>query len=464
MGNSNTLFGTDGIRGQVGTFLTPALALQVGYSTGAILRQEAAPGSAILLGQDSRTSGPMLWAAIAAGLTAAGWDVWHLGLCPTPAISYLCAHEPELAGGLMISASHNPPADNGIKIFDARGHKIPDSWQRAIETHLAQVHPSPTTGWGTIYPQPDLLGTYERSLLEPLSHSSAAGLRGLHIVLDLAWGSATRCAPQVFAALGAQLTLLHDEPRGDRINVQCGSTHLEPLQSQVLAAGADLGFAFDGDADRVLAVDHTGQAVNGDHLLYLWGQELLHQGQLPDNTLITTVMANLGFERAWQNLRGTFVRTPVGDQHVHGEMLKRGAMLGGEQSGHILCRHYGISGDGILTALHLAALVQRQATLHELVRQSFQSFPQLLHNVPVADSEKRRHWQRHEHVRHAVDQAIAALGEQGRVLIRASGTEPVIRVMVEAEDLSAASHWTSYLSRTIALHLGTASSPEFAPA
>ncbi|NJK33526.1 MAG: phosphoglucosamine mutase [Oscillatoriales cyanobacterium SM2_2_1] len=447
---SNKLFGTDGIRGQVGSFLTPELALQVGYSTGEILRQQGAAGSAILMGQDTRTSGAMLTAAIAAGLTAAGWDVWQLGLCPTPAISYLCAHQPELAGGLMISASHNPPADNGIKIFDARGHKLPDPWQQAIEAHLSHPFPGHTTPWGNILPKPDLVATYEQSLIQPLTD----GLGGLHLVLDLAWGSATRCAPSVFQALGAHLTLLHDQPRGDRINVQCGSTHLEPLQAAVLATGADLGFAFDGDADRVLAVDHTGQAVNGDHLLYLWGQDLLNHQQLPESALITTVMANLGFEKAWQKLNGTFIRTAVGDQYVHGEMLKRGAMLGGEQSGHILCRHYGISGDGLLTALHLAALVRRRSPLHELVAQSFQAFPQLLHNVPVPDREHRRHWQDNDLVRSAIDRAIAALGDQGRILVRASGTEPVIRVMVEAQDLSAATHWTSYLSRTIELQLG----------
>ncbi|CAN1208740.1 phosphoglucosamine mutase [Tumidithrix helvetica PCC 7403] len=457
------LFGTDGIRGHVGTFLNAQLALEVGVSAGKILRDRAL-GSAnrhvIAIGQDSRTSSNMLSAALAAGLTASGLDVWNLGLCPTPAVAFLAAKMPEIIGGVMISASHNPPEDNGIKFFDADGTKLSSELQAQIEslmmnndrcnsdrntTQTAQE----THHWGSYKERSQLISLYQESMQQSIQ----TDLRGIKVVLDLAWGSATKVSPDIFRSLGAEVICLHDRPLGERINVNCGSTHLQPLQEAVKELGADMGFAFDGDADRVLAVDGHGGVVDGDYILYLWGQELLHSERLPNASIVTTVMANLGFERAWQKLGGQMLRTPVGDQYVHAEMVKSGAMLGGEQSGHVLCRHYGVSGDGLLTALHLAALVKLRSPLSELMQQSFKPFPQLLKNVRVEDREVRRHWQNCDPIVQAIDCATHDLGDRGRVLVRASGTEPLMRVMVEAETLDLAQHWTDHLSQLIQQHL-----------
>jgi phosphoglucosamine mutase len=247
---------------------------------------------------------------------------------------------------------------------------------------------------------------------------------------------------------------LHGVPDGDRINVDCGSTHLEPLKAAIAAHQADLGFAFDGDADRVMAVDAQGRVVDGDYILYLWGKRLQEQGRLPNQTLVSTVMANLGFERAWENLGGTLVRTQVGDQHVFGEMVSRGAKLGGEQSGHILCHHYSLTGDGILTALHLASLVQTLGgSLAALVDDSFQTYPQKLQNVAVVDRDRRLHWQDCAPVCRAVEAAEQAMGHEGRVLVRPSGTEPVIRVMVEAIDAGMVDRWTQHIVQAVTQHL-----------
>ncbi len=448
------LFGTDGIRGHVGKFLTANLALEVGISAGKILKERVdldrtSKAKVIAIGQDSRTSGDMLSSAISAGLTAAGWDVWHIGLCPTPAIAYLTANSPEIFGGVMISASHNPPEDNGIKFFGNNGTKLCGETQQAIEALLeSRIHAdlvNSSTDWGKYHEKAHLISDYQDSL----QNSIATDLNGIKVVLDLAHGSATRVSLEVFRNLGAEVICLHHEPDGDRINVNCGSTHLEPLRAAVKEHHADMGFAFDGDADRVLAVDSNGRVVDGDYILYLWGQELLENNQLPNSAIVTTVMANLGFERAWQKIGGNLVRTPVGDQYVHAEMVRSGAMLGGEQSGHVLCRHYAVSGDGLLAALHLAALAKQKAPLSELMDQSFHPFPQLLKNVRVEDRELRRNWQTCDALVQAIALAEQDLGDRGRILVRASGTEPLMRVMVEAESLELATHWTDSLTGLI---------------
>lgn len=443
---ASRLFGTDGIRGKAGELLTPTLALQVGYWAGQVLQAQSATSRTIILGQDSRNSSHMLAMALSAGLTAAGLEVWNLGLCPTPTVAYL-TYSTDAIGGVMISASHNPPEDNGIKFFGADGTKLSSTLQAAIESALrGETVPAVAAEprWGQHYYRPELVSTYIESLHRPLlPHTS---LNGLKIVLDLAWGAATQVAPTVFQQMGAQVICLHDYADGDRINVNCGSTHLEPLKAGVRNHGADLGFAFDGDADRVLAVDAQGRVVDGDYILYLWGSALRQANQLPNHLIVSTVMANLGFERAWQSLGGMLIRTAVGDQYVHAEMLKQGAKLGGEQSGHILCPHYGVSGDGLMTALHLASLVQRSDTsLAELVNQSFQTYPQILKNVRVEDREKRLNWQQDDRLQQAIADAEQAMGDQGRVLVRASGTEPVIRVMVEAASAELTQHWTENL-------------------
>jgi phosphoglucosamine mutase len=448
------LFGTDGIRGHVGDLLTPSLAQQVGFWAGQVLKTGTSHRGPIVLGQDSRNSSPILASALASGLTAAGLEVWNLGLCPTPAVAYL-AHTNDALGGVMISASHNPPEDNGIKFFAADGTKLATALQEQIETALRHPtreglltdHSLPTEKYCN---RPDLINAYAASLYGPLDTVSLSGLR---VVLDLAWGSAVRLAADVFTHLGAEVICLHDQPDGDRINVNCGSTHLEPLRAAMIAHQADLGFAFDGDADRVMAVDAQGRVVDGDYILYLWGKALKQAQRLPDNTLIATVMSNLGFERAWEREGGVLIRTAVGDQHVHAEMLRRGAMLGGEQSGHILCHHYSTSGDGLLTALHMTALVQQaNSSLAELVDQSFQTYPQQLRNVRVEDRDRRLNWKTCEPLQQAIAQAETALGDQGRILVRASGTEPVIRVMVEAATAELVHHWSQILVETVHQH------------
>ncbi|WP_216351266.1 phosphoglucosamine mutase [Leptolyngbya sp. 'hensonii'] len=444
----SSLFGTDGIRGRAGDLLTASLALQVGLAAGHILRQQAMTTRPILLGQDSRNSSDMLAMALAAGLTTAGLEVWNLGLCPTPAVAYLASTSDSL-GGVMISASHNPPEDNGIKFFGSDGTKLPTSLQAQIEAVLRSnlagaASPSDKVPWGRHYHRPELLESYRASLQQPLI--PGVSLAGLRVVLDLAWGAAVHLAPQVFESLGAEVICLHNRPDGDRINVNCGSTHLGPLKAAVQEHDADLGFAFDGDADRVLAVDRQGRVVDGDYILYFWGCTLSQTKQLPNHTIISTVMANLGFERAWEKFGGQLIRTAVGDQYVHAEMIRTGSMLGGEQSGHILCRHYSVSGDGLLTALHLASLAQGTGkSLTELMDQSFHPYPQLLKNVRVEDRDRRLNWQQCEPLQNLIAQAESAMGAQGRVLVRASGTEPVIRVMVEAEQADLATYWTDNL-------------------
>ncbi|PPT08140.1 Phosphoglucosamine mutase [Geitlerinema sp. FC II] len=445
------LFGTDGIRGKVGDLLNAPLALQVGFWAGLALRERYGTG-AIVLGQDSRNSSSMLAAALSAGLTAAGLEVWDLGLCPTPCVAYL-THCSDAVGGVMISASHNPPEDNGIKFFGADGVKLPNDVQRQIEDGIrGQLHPREIDRWGHHYNRPELVTRYLTSLQTPLNGDR--DFCGLRVVLDLAWGAASHVAPQAFRELGADVICLHDRPDGDRINVNCGSTHLEVLQAAVLDHNADLGFAFDGDADRVLAVDGRGRPIDGDYILYLWGQHLQKSQQLPENLIVSTVMANLGFERAWEKQGGKLLRTPVGDRYVHAEMRRTGSMLGGEQSGHVICSHYGVSGDGLMTALHLAALVRCSGTsLSELVDNSFQTYPQLLKNVRVEDRELRTNWQNCDPLQQAIEQAKTAMGDLGRVLVRASGTEPVVRVMVEAVNAELADRWAENLVFAVRQHL-----------
>jgi phosphoglucosamine mutase len=363
----------------------------------------------------------------------------------------------EAIGGVMISASHNPPEDNGIKFFAADGTKLTTDIQQEIEAALRgdgqHLGAMSAAVWGRSLQQSHLVEQYAESLYLPLQ--TTVDLTGMKVVLDLAWGAATRLAASVFTRMGAEVICLHQTPDGDRINVNCGSTHLEPLRAAVQEHGADLGFAFDGDADRVMAVDSNGRMVNGDYILYFWGKTLKAAGQLPSDLIVSTVMANLGFERAWSDLGGHMIRTPVGDQHVHAAMQHRGAMLGGEQSGHILCHHYSMTGDGILTALHLAGLVQQSGTsLTDLVDSSFQTYPQLLKNVRVEDRDRRVNWKDCDALQSAIATAEAAMGDQGRVLVRASGTEPVIRVMVEAIDAELANHWTDNLVLAVQQHLG----------
>nr|OEJ79093.1 phosphoglucosamine mutase [Cyanobacterium sp. IPPAS B-1200] len=446
------LFGTDGIRGKAGDLLTPELALGVGMAAGRVWNQGQNDSKTVIIGQDSRNSSDMLAMAIASGLTSMGLEVWNIGLCPTPCVSYL-TRTMGAVGGIMISASHNPPEDNGIKFFGADGTKLNNQKAIAIE-NLLKSHNLKGDGnkYGKNIHRHGLATNYQRFLTQSLP--TDINFQGMRIVLDLAWGAAVEIAPQVFTELGAEVITLHHQADGDLINVNCGSTHLDRIKQAIKEYDADMGFAFDGDADRVMAMDSDGNKICGDYILYLWGQYLQEQGQLPNNLLVGTVMANLGFELAWQKLGGKLVRTPVGDQHVQATMWETGAMLGGEQSGHILCHHHHYSGDGIQTALHLASLTrQRGVSLTQLVKESFTPYPQLLKNVRVEDREKRLRWEECEPVRQAIAKAESAMGNQGRILVRASGTEPLIRVMVEAQNHNLVNHWTDNLVAVVEQHL-----------
>ncbi|MFM9110159.1 MAG: phosphoglucosamine mutase [Prochlorococcaceae cyanobacterium] len=440
-------FGTDGIRGRVGEAITPALALQLGYWSGVVLP----PQGPVLIGTDSRWSAPMLVAALSAGLAAAGREVWQLGLCPTPAVPGTI-RRCGAAGGLMVSASHNPPHDNGIKIFDSFGAKLGRQMQQAIEAGLRGQAPLPTCpGDGLVHQRPELLSDYRRSLVASVQ---GRRLEGLPVVLDLCWGSATACAEEVFRELGAEPLVLHGQPDGQRINQGCGSTHLEPLRQAVLEHGAGMGFAFDGDADRVLAVDGRGRVVDGDQILYLWGTALQEAGLLPDQRIVATVMSNLGFERAWQARGGRLERTAVGDQHVHAAMEQFGAGLGGEQSGHILSALHGMSGDGLLTAVQVATRIHTGGgSLADWLDASFRPFPQRLVNVTIADRQRRTQWRECAPLAAAVAAAEAAMAADGRVLVRASGTEPLLRIMVEAAEPTLVDHWCEHLAEVAEAHL-----------
>lgn len=447
------LFGTDGIRGKAGQLLTAPFALQLGFWAGMAFKKAASGSGVVIIGQDSRNSSDMLAMSMAAGLTSAGLEVWHLGLCPTPCVAYL-TRKTDAIGGIMISASHNPPEDNGIKFFNQEGLKFSAVDAQPIEAGLrGQLGLAETiSDFGKTQPCQGMVNQYKEFLSENLP--SGTNFKGLRIVLDLAWGASTKIAPILFRELGADVISLHDQPDGDRINVNCGSTHLDRLRQAVVEYQADLGFAFDGDADRVMGIDNQGRVVDGDYILYFWGKILKERHQLPNNLIIGTVMANLGFERAWEQLGGTLVRTSVGDQHVQAQMWTTGSMLGGEQSGHILCHHHSYSGDGLQTALHLTALVQQaNCSLSELIDHSFQPYPQILRNVRVEDAHRRRYWQDCEPLQKAVTEAETAMGDQGRILVRPSGTEPLIRVMVESASQSAADYWTEHLVKVVTTHL-----------
>lgn len=458
--NSNSLpktrlFGTDGIRSKAGELLNANFALQLGYWVGIVLKEQANSNGAVVIGQDSRNSSDMLAMAMSSGLTAAGLEVWHLGLCPTPCVAAVTSTTNAI-GGIMISASHNPPEDNGIKFFNSKGIKLDELLALEIETKLRANYnyfafANNDNKWGKHYYRPELINNYSTLLERSLFTQN---LNKMRIVLDLAWGASVNLAPAMFEKLGAEVILLNQLPDGDRINVNCGSTHLDILRQAMKEHQGNLGFAFDGDADRVMAVDCQGRVVDGDYILYLWGNKLKEQGSLPNNLIIATVMANLGFERAWQQTGGSLIRTNVGDRYVQAEMWRTGAMLGGEQSGHILCHHHGVSGDGIQTALHLASLVaQSGVSLTQLVNGSFQTYPQILRNVRVECREKRSKWQECEPVQKAIAQAETAMGDDGRILVRASGTEPLIRVMVEAVNPELTNHWTNKLVEVVEQNL-----------
>ncbi|WP_320677526.1 phosphoglucosamine mutase [Prochlorococcus sp. MIT 1300] len=447
-------FGTDGIRGHAESFLNSKRCLEIGFCIGKVL----SGSGPVLIGRDSRCSGEAMSYALTAGLNAAGKEVWDLGLCPTPTIATLIK-ESGAIGGLMVSASHNPPEDNGIKVFGPNGSKLKSSDQRIIESYLEEdltgkISQKTTNNNSNVTKHPELLTKYQRKL-----EASTKGQRldGVSIVLDLCWGSATAISAEVFTNLGAQVTVLHGQPDGKRINVKCGSTNLLPLRKAVLETNAEMGFAFDGDADRMLAIDSKGRVIDGDHILYLWGSALREQNALPEQRLIATVMSNLGFEKAWEDSGGLLERTAVGDQYVHTAMLSSGAALGGEQSGHILSSEHQFAGDGLFTAIQLSTLCKSKGlTLTQWLDQSFTPFPQKLVNIHVPNKSIRRGWSNCQPLNEAILNAKEAMGNEGRVIVRASGTQPLIRVMVEASDSGLVDSFSSKIACLAEQHLNAA--------
>ncbi|MDR7485208.1 MAG: phosphoglucosamine mutase [Armatimonadota bacterium] len=422
-------FGTDGVRGVANADLTPELAFRLGRAAGTALGRLDGP---FVVGRDTRLSGPMLEAALAAGISSTGAAVELGGILPTPAVAYLACRR-EAACGVVISASHNPVEDNGIKFFGGDGFKLPDSREEAIEALLDRDDlPRPTgAAIGTIRAVPEGEDRY----LEYLTGLALGRLDGTKIVVDCAFGAAFRLAPRLWAALGATVLPLHDEPDGARINVECGSTHLEPLRRAVLASGADLGFAHDGDADRVLAVDERGGTVDGDALLAICALDRHRRGALAGGIVVATVMSNLGFEQTLNRAGIRLERTRVGDRYVLERMRAVGARLGGEQSGHLIFLDHATTGDGLVTAVEVVNVMLRSGRRLSDLSAAIPRFPQVLRNVRVRD---RNGVMEAPEVARAVSAAGARLASRGRILVRPSGTEPLIRVMVEAETLDEA--------------------------
>lgn len=425
-------FGTDGLRGRVGSApITPDFVLKLGWAAGKVLAKEGK--GHVIIGKDTRISGYMFESALEAGLAAAGIDIQLLGPMPTPAIAYL-TRTLRAEAGIMISASHNPYHDNGIKFFSTDGFKLSDDIELQIEAQLEQPLVSVESAkLGKAYRIVDAPGRYIEFCKS--TYSAKTVLSGLKIVVDCANGAAYHIAPSVFRELGADVVAISTDPDGLNINDDCGSTKPDYLKKMVLFENADLGIALDGDADRLMMVDHKGELLDGDEILYIIAQYWLKQGKLNNSGVVGTAMSNLGLELSLQQQKIPFLRTKVGDRYVIEELRKQNWLLGGEPSGHIICFNVLTTGDGMVAALQvLSALADRSKTLHEL-KAGLVKLPQSLINVSVT---KKNCSSMFESVllKEAIQQAEKTLGTKGRVLLRPSGTEPVIRVMVEGEDES----------------------------
>ena len=418
-------FGTDGIRGPVGSVIDADLALSLGRAVGHRL---GGSGSSVLLGRDTRRSGEMLSEALAAGLTSTGTDAVDLGLVTTPCLVH-ASLQARHAAAIMVSASHNPAPDNGLKVVVA-GRKADDAIETELDALIDDPSPIPPRSneeLGRIRTDRDAVEAYARHLRE----IAGDAFQGLRLGIDCANGSASGIAPDLFRSLGAQVTVLFDAPNGTNINDGCGSTHPERLAETVAAAGLEIGFAFDGDADRLIAVDERGELVDGDAVMGICALERLAEGTLRNSVLVATVMSNGGLERAVRAAGGTMIRTPVGDRHVFEAMEREDAVLGGEQSGHVIFRDRSTTGDGLLTGIELVLAVRAAGVpLSELVTR-IPRLPQVVINSRVRRLED---WREDAEFVAAVERATLLMGDRGRILVRPSGTEPKIRIMVEGDD------------------------------
>jgi phosphoglucosamine mutase len=441
-----SLFGTDGIRGLANVALTAELALDVAVAAAHILVENSNVRPRAIVGQDSRASGEFLEAAVVAGLTSAGVDVYRVGVVPTPAVAYLVASTGADLG-VMISASHNPMPDNGIKLFQRGGEKLADEVEALVEARIGEPWQRPTgAAVGRVISDDQLVNKYIEHLLSTIDVS----LAGLKVVVDCANGASSFTAPVALSRAGAEVIAIANTPDGWNINDGVGSTHLDYLRNAVLKNGADVGIAHDGDADRCLAIDATGAEIDGDVIMAILAKGFKAQGKLKANTIVGTVMSNLGFMHAMAESGIEVVTTAVGDRYVLEAMLQSDFNLGGEQSGHVIMRDHANTGDGLLTALQLLAEVKRSGqTLQELSRVMVR-FPQVLINVKNVAKERLA---TSIAIADAVKAAEAELGSNGRVLLRASGTEPLVRVMVEAQSDAVAQSVATKLAQVVETEL-----------
>ncbi len=423
-------FGTDGFRGEANVDLTVEHAYKVGRYLGYYYGQKNSEGRArVVIGKDTRRSSYMIEYSLVAGLTASGADVCLMHVTPTPSVSYITRVD-EFDCGIMISASHNVFYDNGIKIINGQGYKLESEVEDKIEAYIdGEVEEIPLAKREEIGRTTDYSSGRNR-YIGYLMTLATRSFKNVRVGLDCSNGAASTVAKSVFEALGAKVYVINDMPDGTNINNNCGSTHIEVLQKHVLDNSLDIGFAYDGDADRCLAVDEKGQEIDGDKILYMCGRYLADRGELANNTVVTTVMSNLGLYKAFEKKGINYEKTAVGDKYVFENMMENGHSLGGEQSGHIIFSKYATTGDGILTSLKIMeVMLGRKRKVSELFT-SLEIFPQLLQNVRVADKPAAR---ADEDVQAAVKSVEDELGNDGRILLRESGTEPVIRVMVEAK-------------------------------
>lgn len=428
-------FGTDGIRGEANRELTVDIALRLGYALGYYLRRENPNKKKIkvIMGCDTRISGYMLRSALLAGLTSMGVHVDFVGVISTPAVAYL-TKEKKAAAGIMISASHNPAKDNGLKVFAGNGYKLPDEVELEIERLMDDptilINPVAGDKVGKFKYAEDEYYSYRDHLLSAVN----GDFSGMKIVVDTANGSAYRIAKDVFLALGAEVVLINDAPNGTNINVKCGSTHPEILTKVVIGYEADLGLAYDGDADRLIAVDRFGNIIDGDKIIATLAMGMKRRGELKGNKVVTTVMSNMGFENYLKENGIELLRANVGDRYVLEKMVEHDVAIGGEQSGHIILLQYATTGDGVLTSLKLVeALRDEKKYLDEMVG-DIKDWPQKLVNV-VVDNSKKNIWNQNKNITDFIAQKEQEMEGLGRVLVRTSGTEPLVRVMVEGKEM-----------------------------
>ncbi len=448
-GQRGRLFGTDGVRGVAGHDLTACLAMDLGVAAAAVLGRASVTGGpsapSAVIGRDPRASGPFLEAAVVAGLASVGVDVLRLGVIPTPGVAYL-TRALGADFGVVISASHNPAKDNGIKFFGRGGVKLPDATEDEIEAALGQDR-EPCARFGRVVESGAEQERYVDHLLATMLPGPALPLAGMRVVVDCAHGAAYQVAPRALRRAGAEVIAIGAEPDGLNINEGCGSTCLEAVAAAVVAHGADAGIAYDGDADRCLAVDADGQPLDGDQILTVLATELKESGRLARDAVVVTVMSNLGFHVAMREAGIAVIETPVGDKHVSAAMRDGGYVLGGEQSGHIIVIEHATTGDGVLTSLQFLAAVNRRGVSVAAATTRMRRYPQVLVNVP-GDASRLG-----PRVDAAVSAAASQLGDKGRVLVRPSGTEPAIRLMVQAEDARLAERVIGQLAGEVRLAL-----------